>query len=587
MGNDTQNNEEQLEMLLMTLEDVKHGICLFQSRNQAKWVSHIQERLGKEKVIVHNIANDDEKNGMVSSQDFRRWACESDAKVVIVYNMQLLGLRFGDEEVVEKLNFMRDQILAIGKLFVFGVSAYFDLLLSRKARDLYSCILYHFILNDSEERIVGIRGFDWNELSSDDILETARYKEMKERIQNSKEKGDISTYLTCMNSWNVIRECISYQEKEFVTFIAEEVDKQYKQKEIELADVENIWILAQTWLQLEKRENSIIWYEKVLDIVRDKLGEEHEIYADALVACANYYERIGDYAICEKYYDQAIKIYNEKNMKYSEMGRQALQRKAIIYRRKAKFGEALNIYRDILDYQINKYGDNYYGNASIYNDMGTVHEERGELTRALVHYEKALELLDSAGKKGGWMIHIYQNICMIYLKNGDGNTAWKYIRNAKKITEDVYGKNSIQLINIYNSMSGVWSVRERSDKEFEYLQKALELIKETNMENSEIAAYVYHNMGRMLCLSGAVEDAILYCRYAINILKKVYGEKNELTASSYEVLAHALYQISNYIEAKNNIDKARNIYVSLYGKQNEHVKRIDEYILRIIGQLNN
>jgi len=112
MGNDTQNNEEQLEMLLMTLEDVKHGICLFQSRNQAKWVSHIQERLGKEKVIVHNIANDDEKNGMVSSQDFRRWACESDAKVVIVYNMQLLGLRFGDEEVVEKLNFMRDQILA-------------------------------------------------------------------------------------------------------------------------------------------------------------------------------------------------------------------------------------------------------------------------------------------------------------------------------------------------------------------------------------------------------------------------------------------------------------------------------------------
>lgn len=29
MGNDTQNNEEQLEMLLMTLEEVRHGICLF------------------------------------------------------------------------------------------------------------------------------------------------------------------------------------------------------------------------------------------------------------------------------------------------------------------------------------------------------------------------------------------------------------------------------------------------------------------------------------------------------------------------------------------------------------------------------
>lgn len=34
MGNDTQNNEEQLEMLLMTLEEVRHGICLFQSETR-------------------------------------------------------------------------------------------------------------------------------------------------------------------------------------------------------------------------------------------------------------------------------------------------------------------------------------------------------------------------------------------------------------------------------------------------------------------------------------------------------------------------------------------------------------------------
>ena len=64
--------------------------------------------------------------------------------MVIVYNIQLLGIRFGDEAVIEKLNFMRDQILAIGKLFVFGVSHYFHLLLSRNARDLYSGILYQF-----------------------------------------------------------------------------------------------------------------------------------------------------------------------------------------------------------------------------------------------------------------------------------------------------------------------------------------------------------------------------------------------------------------------------------------------------------
>lgn len=149
MGNDTQNNEEQLEMMLMTLERVRHGICLFQSENQTKRVALIQNRFGQEKIITHNIAEDDEITGMVSSKDFRRWASQSDANVVIVYNMQLLGIRFGDEDAVELLNFMRDQILAVGKLFVFGVSRHFHLLLSRNARDLYSCILYQFIFHDA------------------------------------------------------------------------------------------------------------------------------------------------------------------------------------------------------------------------------------------------------------------------------------------------------------------------------------------------------------------------------------------------------------------------------------------------------
>ena len=121
MGNDTQNNEEQLEMLLMTLAEVRHGICLFQSENQAKRVALIRKRFGEKKVITHNIADDGEETGMVSAQDFRRWASQSNANVVIVYNIQLLGIRFGDDAVVEKLNFMRDQILAAGKLFVLGV----------------------------------------------------------------------------------------------------------------------------------------------------------------------------------------------------------------------------------------------------------------------------------------------------------------------------------------------------------------------------------------------------------------------------------------------------------------------------------
>lgn len=581
MGNDTQNNEEQLEMLLMTLGEVPHGICLFQSENQAKRVSLIQGRFGKEKMIVHNIADDDEEKGMISSRDFKRWASESDANVVIVYNLQLLGMRFGDKEVIEKLNFMRDQILAIGKLFVFGVSSYFNILLSRNARDLYSCILHHFIFQDSEANILGMQDFNMDELSGDDVLETSKYMEMKERIQSNYETKDISIYLECMDSWNGVREYLSYHEKEFIINLATEVDQQYMQKNIEITDVENIWTLADTWIHLEIVERSAYWYEKVLCLVKEELGENHELYADALVEYTYYYETIGDFMICERFYDQALKIYDDKQMKYSSKGRYALQRRAIVYRRQLKFTKALKTYQDLLHYQIGKYGDKYYDNAYLYNNIGTVYEEQGKLSDALLEYKRALELLNNAGKKGGWLVDIYQNICVTYLKSGDGSAAWQYIKKAKRIVEDVYGKKSRQLINIYNSMAGVWNVRERPDRELEYLQKALNLIKEIHMEDSEMASYIYHSFGNLLSRGGPIDDAIAFYKSAIKIREKVYGEKNELTASSYEQLAYSLFKKSDYVDAKKTIGKARSIYVSLYGSQNENVKRIDDSLKSI------
>ncbi len=578
MGNDTQGNEEQLEMLLMTLGEVRHGICLFQSENQRKRVSLIQERFGKEKVIVHDIAEDNQENGMISSKDFRRWATETDANVVIVYNLQLLGLRFGDEEVVEKLNFMRDQILTIGKLFVFGVSSYFNRLLSRNARDLYSCILYHFTFQDSEEKLVGIRDFDMGALSGDDALETSRYMELKERIQNHSGAKDLSMYLACMESWNGVREYLSYQERDFIIVLAEEVDQYYAHIDLGIRDMENIWILAGTWIALEDAEKSVPWYEKVLRLVREEFGENHESYADALMEYIDYYEAVGDYVTCEKFYDHVIQIYGERNLKYSGKGRNTLQRKAIMLRMQSKFVEALNIYQELIDYNIVRYGEKYYGNAYLYSNMGRVYEEQGNLSRALVQYNMALKILEKAGKKGGWLVPVYQNLCVTYIKCGNSNEAWKYIKKAKKIVEETYGKDSMYLIDIYNSMSGVWNVRGQPDKELEYLQRAINLIRQIHMEDSEKASYIYHNMGMLLSHNGLMDDAIAFCRYAINIREKVYGENNEVTASSYEQLAYELYMISDRLESKKYIDKARSIYVSLYGSQSEHVKRIDDFL---------
>lgn len=45
---------------------------------------------------------------------------------------------------IERYNEEQFQMLSMGKVWVFGMSPYFASVLSRRARDLYSCIMGHF-----------------------------------------------------------------------------------------------------------------------------------------------------------------------------------------------------------------------------------------------------------------------------------------------------------------------------------------------------------------------------------------------------------------------------------------------------------
>lgn len=217
-----------------------------------------------------------------------------------------------------------------------------------------------------------------------------------------------------MDSWNSVREYLSYHEKKFITEFAEEVEKQYTIKDIEIADVENVWILANTWNNVENVKKSAFWYEKALCIVKEELGENHELYADALVEYTDYYEVIYDFKKCEDFYDKAIKIYNEKQMKYLSKGRVALQRRAIVYRRQSKFTEALEIYRDLLHYQIGKYRASY---NDIYHYMGSLLGRSGLADDAIAFYQYAVKIREKVyGEKSELTESSYEQMAYVLYK---------------------------------------------------------------------------------------------------------------------------------------------------------------------------
>ncbi len=557
-------NEEQFQMLLMALGDIKSGICLFQSPEQSKWAVLIQKSLKDKKVCLHNIADDEEETGMPLITDFKRWASESGADVVIVYNLQLLGLRYGDRETVEHLNFMRDQIQAIGKLFLLGVSPYFALLLSRNARDLYSCIRYHFNFTERTAEDGMIEISNCRELSGDYTLEIEKYWEYKSRAEDKVGEEQVRLYLECMDCWKDVRGNLPLQEKEDIMQMASRVDQFCMEKELGMPEVVQIWILADTWLELGEKEKCLSWLKLAEDKVRTALGTGHRIYADALVRLADYYQLASNYEQCEKYYDQALRIYEDHKVPLDERYQDTLMKRAVMYRRRYQYDQALAIYEKILRYYTGKYGSGFSGNATCLNNIGRVYEELGDASGALAKFQEALELLLASGERNYLLSALYNNISAIYLNNGDLKNAWKYIKLAKKETESLYGPDSEHMIRIYNSMAGIWMERERLDKAMEYLKKAMELIKRTHSGETEQAAVVLNNIANALIQGNSPLQAIPLFRRALELRLKINGERDQLTADIYEGLSLAFYGIGDSKQYREYSNKALDIYRELH-----------------------
>ncbi|MDE6926665.1 MAG: hypothetical protein K2O97_04850 [Acetatifactor sp.] len=75
-----------------------------------------------------------------------------------------------------------------------------------------------------------------------------------------------------MGSWQNVRGNLPVQEKDDIRKMADCVERHYREKETDLSEVEQIWTLAYTWLELDEKEKGFYWYKLTADRIRKELG---------------------------------------------------------------------------------------------------------------------------------------------------------------------------------------------------------------------------------------------------------------------------------------------------------------------------
>lgn len=144
-------NIEELQMLYMTISDIKSGFCLIKyddKENQTELIKKISRNLSKSNVIIDfTELNADELPDEISKMR-ALLAKNPESQVVFISNLQECGKKMDEIAFLEKFNYMRDQMESMKKTWVFVSMKAFTPTFNRYARDLYSCIMYHFDLCD-------------------------------------------------------------------------------------------------------------------------------------------------------------------------------------------------------------------------------------------------------------------------------------------------------------------------------------------------------------------------------------------------------------------------------------------------------
>ena len=225
--------------------------------------------------------------------------------------------------------------------------------------------------------------------------------------------------------------------------------------------------------------------------------------------------------------------------------------------------------------------------GSVYDNIGYVYKNNGNLDKALEYYEKAIAISENIlGKEHPSTALSYNNIGLVYHSKGDYDKALEYYEKAKDIREKVLGKEHPYTASSYNNIGGVYDSKGDLDKALEYYEKALAIKEKVLGKEHPDTAGSYNNIGGVYDSKGDPDMALDYYEKAKDIREKVLGKEHPDTAYSYHNIGTVYFENKDYKTALDYFTKALKIFFEKLGENHPNTQSTFEWILLTLSHLN-
>ena len=298
--------------------------------------------------------------------------------------------------------------------------------------------------------------------------------------------------------------------------------------------------------QLQERQNQLQekLYQYIDDLskkIKDTIENEDINIAVRIAKAIELYKKADQWA--------AATDYDKK--KYSDL----LDDYAQFLNKYGLYKDAEEAYLRQITIVEEQYGIDHPNTATSYNNIGLVYKKQGDYDKALKYFFKALAInVKVLGTEHSSTATSYNNIAGVYYSQSDYDKALEYHFKALAIREKVLGEEHPDTALSLNSIGWVYKKQDDYKKAMEYLNKALTIrVKILGEEHPDTAAS-YSNIASVNKDRGDYDQALDYHLKSLEIREKSLGMENPKTASSND-------NIGDVYRAQGDNDKALEYYL--------------------------
>ena len=248
--------------------------------------------------------------------------------------------------------------------------------------------------------------------------------------------------------------------------------------------------IARNYEELQK-DDSIVWYERCIQIYKEELGQTHPQTIDAMKYLAGTCYKLKHYDLSIQRYSEIISILMSVEKIDLRLLQQMYFYKIEVYKIMNKYDMAIKTNLDAIEYLTTLGADKETIIVTTYN-LAFNYSANEDFSNAIEYFNKSLDLLDEQSKNSKQKrpyiyAQIYHEMAQIYLGYyKDYTSSIAYFEKTIKVYK-LHHSNNIDLARIYKSISYPYFKIMEYDKAADYCLKAKEiLISQLDESNEEV-----------------------------------------------------------------------------------------------------